>query len=144
MSANRFVFTGLDELKAQLRALPAELTGEAAHIAEGAANGAAATIKAGYHVVSGELRDGVYISLRHRFSSFGVSATVVSAGKHAWLYDNGSQLRHKAGGSSTGVMWGKTPPPHLFVKTMIAARRRMYEQFKDLLTRKGLAVSGDA
>ncbi len=71
-----------------------------------------------------------------------------SRSKLAWLYDNGSQARHyitKAGKRhDTGAMWGKTPAPHLFVQTMLRARRRMYEQLKDLLTRHGLSVSGDA
>jgi hypothetical protein len=117
MSDNRFVFSGLDELRAELRAMPADMTGEASHEVEGAANGAAADIMAiyGAHHVTGHLQDSVFVIERH------------------WV-----------SGKSTGTMWGKTPPTHAFVKTMIAARRKMYDRLKNLLVRHGLTVSGDA
>lgn len=144
MSAtNRLTFPGLDALKAQLRALPADLTGEASHIVEGSANAAAAEIKAGYHVATGNLRDHLVVT-HQDIGRFAAGAVVKNTAPHAWLYDNGSQARHWASGKSTGTMWGHTPPTHLFVGTIIRWRRRMYGELKDLLVRKGLAVSGDA
>lgn len=146
MSSNRLVFEGLAELKEAFRNLPFELTGEASHDVEAAANGAAAIIKAEYHKVSGKLRDGVEVATAN--GQFSAGAIVKSKAKIAWLYDNGSQARHYTTASgaqhATGAMWGKTPPTHIFVRTMIAKRRAMYERLKALLTRHGLLVSGDA
>jgi hypothetical protein len=142
---NRFVFDGLDELKEALRNMPSELTGEASHDVEGAANGAAAILKSEYHRVSGKLRDGVDVTFTR--DQFSTGAIVKSKSPIAWLYDNGSQARHYTTASgaqhATGAMWGKTPPTHVFVRTMIAKRRAMYEALKALLTRHGLLVSGD-
>jgi hypothetical protein len=143
MSGNRIVFEGLDELRAELLALPDALTGEASHILEAAANAAAADIKAGYHVVTGELRDGLTVTQRSA-GRFGAAFTVRNTSRLAWLYDNGSQARHWLSGKSTGTMWGKTAPTHLFVGTVIRRRRSMYEALKALVARHGLTVSGDA
>jgi hypothetical protein len=127
--------------------LPDELKGEARHIVEAAANGAAAEIGAKYSVRTGHLRDGLQVR-PSEVSHFGAGAILINRAKHAWLYDNGSQARHyttKSGARhDTGAMWGKTPPTHVFVRTVIRKRRQMYEQLKDLLTRNGLQVSGDA
>jgi hypothetical protein len=115
---------------------------------EAAANGAAAEIGAKYSVRTGHLRDGLQVR-PSEVSHFGAGAILVNRAKHAWLYDNGSQARHyttKSGARhDTGAMWGKTPPTHVFVRTIVIRKRRqMYEQLKDLLTRNGLQVSGDA
>lgn len=141
------VWTGLEEFKQQLRAMPAELTGEASGIVTGEAEGAAAEIRAVYeaHARSGDLASHVFVSAVSK-GQFGAGAVVKSTGKHAWLFDNGSQARHRVSGASTGTMWGQTPTPplHTFVATMIRRRRAMYEQLKALLARKGLVVTGDA
>lgn len=139
MSNNRLVFNGLDDLRAALRQLPEELTGEASHILEAAANGAAVDIRSGYagHRRSGDLQDKV--TVEHGVSGFAASAVVKSNSRHAWLFENGSQARHTAIGANRGSM----PPAHVFVPVLIRKRRAMYDQLKDLLTRKGLLVSGD-
>jgi hypothetical protein len=139
--ASQVKWNGMEELRAALRQLPEDLTMEATRIVEGAANGAAAQIKAGYPVITGNLRDGVMVTHRDK-GKFTAGAVVRNTAKHAWLYDNGSQERHWASGKSTGKMWGKSAPTHLFVKTVIRARKSMYAQLKDLLERKGLKVSG--
>ncbi|MEP7304213.1 MAG: hypothetical protein ABJA98_01720 [Acidobacteriota bacterium] len=150
MSAS-VLWEGLEELKAQLRTLPADLTEEASHIVQGAANSAEATIKAGYSVVSGDLRDHLFQSQTLK-GRYGVGIVMKNTAKHAWLYDNGSQARHyitasgkdhKTGASGHALV-NPHPPTHLFVKTMAYERRRMYDQLKDLLMRHGLTVSGDA
>jgi hypothetical protein len=144
MSNNRIVFDGLDELKAALRALPAELTVEASREVEGAGNGAAVAIRTVYgaHRVTGHLQESVTVEQRQA-GQFAAAVVVKANDPIAWLFDNGSQARHWAGGKSTGIMWGNTPPTHVFVKTMIAARRKMYDKLRDLLERKGLVVSGN-
>lgn len=140
---NRLVFDGLDELRAALRRLPDDLTGEASHIVEGAANGAAATIGAGYAVKSGELLEGLTVTHAHA-GKYGAGMVVKNTAKHAWLYDNGSEARHYVTASgaehATGKMWGRRPPTHLFVRSVVRARRRMFEQLKAMVTRHGLVV----
>jgi len=138
-------WSGLDELRAELRRLPEDLRGEAGHVAEAAANAATTTIKGvyGQHRVTGHLQNATSVEEIHT-GPFGVGYRVRVSDPIAWLFDNGSQARHWAGGKSTGTMWGKTPPTHAFVRTMIRARRPMYAQLKDLLVRHGLSVSGDA
>lgn len=145
MSNNRFQWTGLNELREALRNLPADLTGDASLVVEIAAEGAADTVRVVYeaHRRTGKLAEGVVVEPKAT-GPFAATKVVRSKAKHAWLFDNGSQARHWASGKSTGVMWGKTPPTHVFVQTMIRARRKMYEDLKDLLVQNGLSVSGDA
>jgi len=134
--------TGLDDLKAQLRALPGELTGEGGHLVEARANGAAAIIKAGYHVRTGTLRD--KLTVTHTSTAYGAKSIVKNTSKYAQAYDKGSNVRHWASGKSTGRMWGRQPPTHLFARTAARERRAMYADLKDLLVRHGAEVTGDA
>ena len=144
MSA-RITWDGLDELKAALRRLPDDLRGEADRIAEDAANGATTAIKTiyGQHRVTGHLQNSTVVE-QEQTGPFGVAYRVRVSDPIAWLFDNGSQARHWAGGKSTGRMWGKTPPTHAFVKTMIRFRRVMYPKMKTMLVRHGLSVTGEA
>jgi len=132
-----FVFSGLDELKAQLRHLPAELAAEGGHLVEAAANGAAATIKGGYPSRTGDLR--THVEVTHTRSRFGARSVLRNTSKHAAPFEHGSQARHTALGANRGSM----PPNHLFTQTIIAKRRQMYAQLQDLLVRNGLTVTGD-
>jgi hypothetical protein len=147
MASNKFVFEGLEELKAALRTLPADLTAEASRIVEGEATGAAVTLRTiyGAHNISGDLQDKVQVRPRTA-GQFGVAWLVVNGSRIAWLFDNGSQARHyvtsRGNVHQTGKMWGKTPPTHAFVKTMVKARRVMYEKLADLMRRHGLTVTG--
>jgi hypothetical protein len=144
MSRNRLELNTAEFLR-ELRNLPDELAGDAGVIVSNAANEAAATIRSVYdqHRVTGNLSAGVRV-IPASIGRFGVNFIVKSMAKHAWLFDNGSQARHWASGKSTGQMWGNTAPTHVFVRTMIAARRRMYDRLGDLLRRKGLNVTGKA
>jgi hypothetical protein len=134
-------WSGLDELKAQLRTMPEELTDEGGQIAEDEANGAADDIRQGYqrHVRSGRLARGVRVTHFAR-GKFSAGAIVKSAAPHAWIFENGTQARHTAIGANRGSM----PPGHVFVPAVVRRRRRMYERLKELLTRRGLVVTGDA
>jgi len=148
LSSNRIVWEGLDELKAALRTLPAELAAEAAGIVTGAAERAKQDIASSYPERTGNLRKSLTLSRGSKVGRFGTSRILKNNSKIAWIYDNGSQARHyitKAGKKhETGKMWGQRPPTHLFVGTVIRQRRAMYERLKELLTRHGLQVSGDA
>jgi hypothetical protein len=145
VSSNQFVFEGLAELKEALRNLPGELTGEASHIVQGAANGATASIKANYARVSGNLDDGVGVEFSR--DGFSAGAIVTSKSPHAWMYEHGTQTRRyitvRGKTHPTGAM-PPAPPGRAFIPAMIKARRRMYEQFATMLERHGLVVTGSA
>ena len=139
MATNKFTWDGLTELKEALRNLPADLAGEAGHLVEARANGAAAIIKAGYHVVTGDLRD--KLTVTHTTTAFGATSIVKNTSRYAQAYDRGSNVRHRAGGGSTGRMWTHTAPTHLFARTAAVQRRLMYGDLIDLLERHGALVT---
>lgn len=141
MSDNRLTFSGLAELREGLRNLPANLTAEASHIVESAANGAAAEVRANYAKgPTGNLIDGVVVE-DATSGQFATGKIVKSKSKHAWLYENGSQLRHTSSGANRGVM-PPAPPGRAFIPVMIKKRRQMQGQLIDLLKRSGLQVAG--
>lgn len=137
--SNTLRFDGLAELREQLRNLPAELTAEASRIVDGAANGAAAEIKAAYPVYTGNLRDHLVVT-HTEGGKWSAGAIVKNTAKHAWLVEHGSQARHTDIGANRGSM----PARPIFVPAVMRARRRMYESLKQLLVRNGFQVSGDA
>jgi Bacteriophage HK97-gp10, putative tail-component len=132
-------WTGLDAFKAALKQLPTDLRNDARSIVLDAAHGAADDIRQAYPVVTGDLREGVEV-VTTDVSQFGVGAVVINRAKHANIFEHGSQVRHTKGGANRGAM----PPGHVFIPRIIRARKAMYERLKDLLTRAGLEVSGDA
>lgn len=136
-------FEGLDELRAELRTLPAHLTGEGGHLVEAATNGAAVLIKAEYgkHRVTGDLVDKVTSDVET--SGFGVIGTVKSGSTLAYIFENGTEARHYITVNGQKHLTGRMPPMHIFVPTMQRERRRMYAQLKALLERAGLEVSDD-
>lgn len=142
MSNNRLVIN-TSEFIAELRKLPADLKGEASGYVTGAANGAAAQVKANYtRGKTGNLIAGVVVEHSDP-GPFAAGAVVKSKAKHAWMYENGTQLRHNAKGANRGVM-PAAPPGRAFIPVMIKARRKMYDQLKGVLERHGLRVSGNA
>lgn len=130
------VWDGLSEYRELLRALPETLAGETAHLVEAAANGAAHDIKSAYPVRAGKLRDGVKVSTLNK-GRFATGRVVTQRAPHAWIFENGTQARHTSLGANRGSM----PPGHVFVPRVIKARRRLYDQVKDLLRRNGAAVT---
>jgi hypothetical protein len=134
------MWEGFDEFRTALRNLPADLTGEAGHIVEATANGAAVDIKRGYaaHRRSGNLQSGVTVTHVDK-GKFSAGAIVKNTAKHANIFEVGTQARHTAIGANRGSM----PPGHVFVPVVVRARRRMFAQLKDMLVRHGLVVSGD-
>jgi Bacteriophage HK97-gp10, putative tail-component len=133
-------FEGLDELKEQLRHLPAALTGEAANVIQATANRAEADMRARYsaHVRSGNLRDGLEQIERDERSANGYAIMMINRARHAWIFEFGTQARHRG-----IVTWAPMPAGHVFIPAMDSNRRWMYEQLKDVLRRAGLEVSGD-
>jgi len=147
MANNRMVFNGMDELREQLRNLPAELTTEASRIVEATANAAAVEVRTEYgkHNITGDLQSGVIVTHVDQ-GKYAAGAILKSSSPLAWLFDNGSQARHYFSQSgakhSTGKMWGQIPPTHIFARTAGRARRLMMEKFIAMLERNGLRVTG--
>ncbi len=138
------VWSGLDELRAELRKLPEDLAGEAAHIVEGAANAAAVDVKTEYgqHVYTGHLQDGVYVS-HFQGNKFSAGAILKSASPLAWIFEHGTEVRHYVTHNGVTHVTGKMPPSYTFVRAVMRRRRQMYQSLKDLIVRHGLSVSGD-
>ena len=137
MNRVRFTWSGVEELRAQLRALPAELAGEGANLVEGRANGAALTIRSGYPARAGDLRD--QLTVEHTRSRFGARSVVRNTSDHALPFDIGSQANRY---TTRGVNRGRMPATPVFSQTMGRARRAMYGDLADLLRRHGLTVTG--
>lgn len=134
--SSRFVFTGLQEMLADLRKLPAELAGEGGDLVEGRGDRAMATIAAGYPSRTGDLR--TKLKVTHTRSAFGARSVVRNSSKHALPYDAGSQtVRITKRGISRGTM----PPTPIFSQTIARERRAMYGDLKELLERHGLTVT---
>jgi hypothetical protein len=141
MAKTHVVWKGLTELQTLLTQLPDTATGETAKLAEAAANGAAVDIRGAYPVRTGRLRDRVKVAPLRSRSRRSVGVAVTNTAPHAHLFEFGTQARHTSIGASRGSM----PPGNVFIPRILSARRRLYEQIKNLLTRLGAnRVSGDA
>lgn len=132
-------WTGLDELRADLRRLPAELTGEASGIVTSAANAARDDIASAYPKRTGNLAGNVRVLVK-TIGAFGVAVIVRNTAKHAHLFEYGTQARHTDLGANRGSM----PPGNVFIPRIIKWRRAMYAQLKAMLVRHGLKASGEA
>lgn len=156
MSAS-LTFTGLQDLKAALRDLPAALKGEATAIVLDAAHAAAADIRDQYPVGPGQMRNGVWYPggnlkkgvkvLVKEIGPFGVATQVRSAAEHGWIWEFGTEARHYFTGKGTrhetGRMWGKRPRTPVFIPTMIRHRRALFRRLAALLAAHGLATTLD-
>jgi hypothetical protein len=147
---NRLRLDGLRELKDALRHLPTGLRDDARGVVEAHAEAAATTSRAlypigpsrffkrlGYHYPGGNLRAGIKVVEGVR-SQFGVQYQVKSTSPHAWLFENGSELRHTA----AGIARGRMPAGKVVIPTAIRERLAMYGDLRDVLTRAGLTVHG--
>jgi len=137
--STRFQWSGLDELKRDLRNLPVELTDEGGAIIESEAGAARNDIVAAYPSRTGNLRKGVKVQRVDR-GRFGAAAIVRNSAPHASIFEHGTQARHTDLGANRGSM----PPGHVFIPAMIRARRRMYNRLRSILIAHGLSVSGNA
>lgn len=138
MAQTRLIIEGLTELRAALRALPAELTAEAGGIVDDAGELAKAEIMQRYPRRTGNLRNHVTVSTISA-GQFAAGVVVKSTAKHAHIFEVGTQARHNKLGANRGSM----PPGNVFVPAIVRQRRKMYDRLKDLLVRHGLVVSGE-
>ena len=131
---------GIDELGAQIRALPEVLQGEAKQIVHAAANGAALSIRSAYgqHRRSGFLQEHVEVT-DFQTSAGGAAAFVTSRAFYTAFVEKGTVKRVNARGANRGAItaWD------LFVPRARAERRAMHARLVDLVRRQGLTVSGD-
>ncbi len=137
MSPTRLRYTGLRELRAELRSLPENLHGEAENHADARANRAALEIRQAYAIVSGELVQGVQVEKVQR-TRFYAGRRVQSKSPLAFIYENGTVARQ----TKLGYNRGRMPPKHVFVRAMIAQRRSFYDDLRDMMRRYGLRVTG--
>lgn len=137
---------GLEEFREAMQHLPDDLRDDAEGIVQEAVDHAEAEIYAAYGRKTGNLRDHLK---QERVASgpFGITIRLKNTAKHAWLWDNGTEARHYITESGaiheTGAMWGKTAPPHTFVRGSIKWRRWMYDQLKAMLVEHGLLTRGE-
>jgi len=133
---------GLDELRAALKKLPADLQREAAVIVQATADAMALDVLGQYAVKTGNLRSHVRVETTSDVVG-GITAKVVSRARHAYIYETGGEgkERHwKKNGKSTGVM----PAKRIFAPVAPLRRRIMTAALVDLVQRAGLTVTGSA
>lgn len=142
MANNRFVWSGLDELRAALRRLPVELATDARGIVLEHANAAAGTVRSNYesHRHTGDLASSVVVKVLPADAS-GVRVEVKATSPHAHLFEFGTAARQNGQGQYRGVM-PAAPPAHAFIPAVMAERRQMYDDLIAVLKRAGLEVSG--
>lgn len=134
---------GLDQFRQALRDLPEHLRDEASDIVQKTAAEAAEEVKNGYPGESftrhstGNLQRGV--TRKAEYSRFGMSVTVRSRAKHAWIYENGTNPRQTRKGANRGRM-PKAPDFRRMIPTVIRHRRHMVEKLKDLVRKAGFQV----
>ena len=131
-------WTGLQEYKAALRALPEELKDEAFDIVLGASQAAMREIYNRYPVgPTGNLRKGLRILVDlGRSTRLGVFVRLYNAAPHAYLFEVGTAPRRTA----TGAKRGSMPPGRVFVPIVIRHRHVMRQALIALVRSKGLLV----
>lgn len=142
-------FDGIQALSEALRGLPAELRDEALPIVEDAVDRAESAIRSAYPIgptkrVKGRLREGG--SLRAGLSqeketssgAFGARVVLKNTAKHAWLFENGTELRETA----LGWKRGRMPAGKVFIPIVRRERARMWRALADFVRQKGFTVRG--
>jgi|SRR5262245_2352503 len=140
-------WSGLEDLKALLRTLPAELAAEGGGIVESHARAAANVIEKLYPIGrTGHLAGGVRVTLNAN-GRYGTGALVKNAAQHSFIYEHGTEPRTYAGTDTLGRVYGKKPSrgrmkAHpVFIPAMQDFRDLMYENLAAMLTRHGFYVT---
>lgn len=134
MAAGRFTWKGYEEFKTQLRNIPTDLHGEAAHIVEAHANRVALIVRQRYHRgATGNLIAGVDV-VPIQGDALYTGFKVVSRAPHAHLYEEGTKVRANKHGDNRGRM------PRFNVLGPVAAeqRFRMYAAIRAMQKRYGI------
>lgn len=139
------VWTGLEEYKAELKALPADCTGEAAHLIEGEVNGAYVTISQVYgaHHFTGTLQKKLTKTLLNE-TQFATGWKLTSGSPLAWLFGHGSQARHYVTENGVTHATGRMPPNPIFESTVGKTKRAIVQKLKEMVLRRGAtSVTGE-
>jgi hypothetical protein len=133
-------FTGLDELRLRLQDLPEDLREEGGELVLRIGDAAVGDLQAGYlsRKVSGNLARGVRKDTWH--NPFGTAVRIRSTAPHAFMFENGTQVRKIDGPRYAGANRGAARPGKVFVPIMRRHRRTLMEGLADLLDRAGLDV----
>lgn len=137
---------GLKELAEELRNLPADSQGEAAKIVEAEVNSAFVTIKRVYdaHRFTGTLSKRLTISPLKVRGQFTTGLVLRSGSPLAWLFDNGSQVRHYVTEHGVKHLTGRMPARPVFARTVGFAKRQIRQALKDMMLRRGASkVTGE-
>lgn len=130
---------GLDELRRQLKALPADLAHEAReHVIEAAESAATALRQVYPPGPTGRLRRGVKVTVKQTEAA--VVATLKSTAPEAHLWEWGTQNRRTQQGWNRGAA-----PAHYnqgVVGIGLRHRRRLNGQLVELVKRNGFEVTG--
>ena len=129
-------FSGLDELRARLRNLPAELADGAKDIVVDHAKDAYEDIYAAYPSRTGNLREHLRLTIEDG-GRYGVLVRLRNTAKHAHIFEFGTVARHSSI-RSTGIM----PAGRVFVPRAIRHRHAMYAEIIAYLKTFGFEVSG--
>lgn len=142
MATNRIRWEGLDELKALLRTLPAELTAEGGAIVEAHARAADNAIAQSYPIgKTGNLAGGMRVTINAN-GRYGTGALIKNAAPHAWFYEHGTVKReYETQRNKKRKSVGRMPPHPVFIPIMQDFRDLMYEELAHMLVRYGFAVS---
>lgn len=131
--------TGLREELAAIESLADDCQGEAMHIVEGAANGAAVDVRTAYgaHVFSGKLQERVLVE------DIPNGKVVKSGSPLAYIFEFGSEARHYVTKRGITHEVGAMPAAHIFVTIMVRTKRRMQRDIISMIWRHGAThVSG--
>ena len=145
MQKFQIAINGLDELRAQLRRLPADLTHEAAAIVQGHAEAAVREMDAKYaqHEWTGNLRRGLTMMQDYTGTRYGVRWIVRNRAPHAYFAEHGTEMRETLGRKSirAGVSRGRMPPLNIFIPIARRRRRLMVNALVEVVRRAGLQVN---
>jgi Bacteriophage HK97-gp10, putative tail-component len=143
--AAKFFWTGLEELKAQLRTLAPRLVEQGLKLAQAEANAAAVQIRSNYaaHRQTGRLQASVSVSSRVSGRTYVARADVRAGARHAAWFEFGTagKVRYTTTGGSRGVL-PPAPPLHAFFPVIFRHRRILFGQLGALLAREGLTPRG--
>lgn len=138
---NELKITGLTELRAALRQLPADLAREAGAIVMGHAEAAASHMAPGYaaHVYTGTLAGSLSVTKEEAYARFGARAVVRNTAPHAHWAEKGTTVRTT---TKTKANRGAMRALKIFIPPAQRSRELMVHALMALVERAGFKVSG--
>ena len=144
MAQSTMRWDGLAAFREELRQLPEACRGEAAKVVEGEVNAAYVTVKRVYeaHRHTGTLSKRLAIAPLKVQGQMTTGLILKSGSPLAWLFDNGSQVRHYTGTDKRGhvnvnALRGKMPGYHIFGRTAAFTRRKIRALLIEMVRRHG-------